>query len=442
MIAHDFATVAYESTGRPLWTNHHDGGVYRDDRPCAVVIDERSGNTHVTGYSERSDGYSRDYVTITYSGAGVPVRTNRYHGPFYADDSPHALAINRSNGQIYVTGHSGGNFLRPDMATVAYSSQGQPLWTNRYDGPPGSSDAGEAIAVDDNTGQIYVAGWSDNGTGYRFVMLLAYSAAGVPLWTNAFQVTADSNDAAESVAIDGRGHIYVAGYSVLNGDFDQLLLVYSSSGIPLFTNIYRGPAGSSDQPVARSGVAVNSLGEAFVTGTSEGDLATIKYVYPPEIYLQPQSQVALKGMSLSFGVAVTGTHPLEFRWWRGGTPLENGEHIAGASSVQLQLSNVEQPDSGDYSVLVSNSAGSTVSRPARLTVLCEAPPLLTVRLSPTAGVEISGSTPAGTRLSLELSTNLIIWTPLVTLTNSGAFVWNDPPPASSPQRFYRAKLLP
>jgi hypothetical protein len=88
-----------------------------------VAVDS-SGNVFVTGYSY-VNGSSRDYATIAYSGAGVPLWTNRFNGPANGDDHPQnrsCLAID-PDGAVYVTGASDGNFTARtayDYATVKY----------------------------------------------------------------------------------------------------------------------------------------------------------------------------------------------------------------------------------------------------------------------------------------------------------------------------------
>src|SRR6185436_19405059 len=75
----DFATVAYSGAGAALWTNYFHGNGFSADQATAVAVDA-SGNVFVTGESSNGAG-TTDFATIAYSGTGVPLWTNRYHGP-------------------------------------------------------------------------------------------------------------------------------------------------------------------------------------------------------------------------------------------------------------------------------------------------------------------------------------------------------------------------
>ena len=63
-----------------------------------------------------------------------------------------------SSGNVFVTGFlQSTTNMNIDIATVAYSGAGTPLWTNRYDGGPG--DLAQAVAVD-GSGNVFVMGGS------------------------------------------------------------------------------------------------------------------------------------------------------------------------------------------------------------------------------------------------------------------------------------------
>jgi len=84
---------------------------------------------------------------------------------------------------------------------------------------------------------------------------------------------------------------------------------------------------------------------------------------PPAITTQPQSQSILAGQTATFSVAATGTPPLNYQWFFSGT------NIAGATTNPFTLANVQLTNAGNYSVVITNLAGSVTSSAASLTVL-------------------------------------------------------------------------
>ena len=77
----------------------------------------------------------------------MPLWTNRYNGPGNGYDQAIAMAVDGS-GNVFVTGNSVGSGGNYDYATIAYSGAGVPLWTNRYNGPGNGDDLANAVAVD------------------------------------------------------------------------------------------------------------------------------------------------------------------------------------------------------------------------------------------------------------------------------------------------------
>src|SRR6266511_2116736 len=132
----DYATIKYSNAGVPLWTNRFDRRGNGRDEPSAVAVD-RSGNVFVTGRSfSSSDNVNADYATVAYSSAGELLWSNFYNGPENLSDSATAIAVD-SSGNVFVTGEAGRHVFggkSGDYATIAYSSTGVPLWTNRYNG--------------------------------------------------------------------------------------------------------------------------------------------------------------------------------------------------------------------------------------------------------------------------------------------------------------------
>jgi len=91
----------------------------------------------------------------------------------------------------------------------------------------------------------------------------------------------------------------------------------------------------------------------------------------PIITAQPQSQAISAGQTAQFSVTATGSLPLGCQWFFNGSPLPE------ATNSLLTISGILPVDAGDYTVIISNSAGSTTSLVAVLTV--NLPPLVTLQ---------------------------------------------------------------
>jgi hypothetical protein len=286
-LAADYATVAYSSGGLALWTNRYSGPGYDIDALEAIAVGA-NGNVYVTGFSnDRATG--ERYVTIAYSGEGTSLWTNRYGGPASRDH--YAIAVAASVSNVYVTGSSDGESSGKDYATIAYSSGGGSLWTNRYNGPANSNDLAAAVCVDQQE-NVYVTGASMNAFGNYDYATVAYTSTGAPIWTNRYGIEGKSSNSARGIAVDSKGNIAVTGWSAPNGaPRDYATVGYSAAGQPLWTNRYNGPANGHDYPIGPSCLAVGPNGAVFVTGSSEGihdgatngEFATIKYVPAPDI---------------------------------------------------------------------------------------------------------------------------------------------------------------
>mgnify|MGYP000560099988 CR=1 FL=1 len=115
----------------------------------------------------------QDYITIKYNSAGIEQWVARYNGPQNYDDWATALAVDDS-GNVYVTGWTYGSGTYYDYATVKYNSDGVEQWVIRYDGPEDSHDKPIAIAVD-GSGNVYVSGNSEgSGSGWSVYSIIKY----------------------------------------------------------------------------------------------------------------------------------------------------------------------------------------------------------------------------------------------------------------------------
>ena len=184
-------------------------------------------------------------------------------------------------GNVYVAGNSPGDTSANDITTIKYNSSGQQQWVKRYNGP-GNSDDGtngtNAIAVD-SSGNVYVAGWSA-GTENTDYVVIKYNSNGDQQWSERYNGSGNGYDAPYGIALDSSGNVYVTGTSTGDGTgFDYTTIKFDNAGQQQWVKSYNGTGNSYDAALA---LAVDASGNAYVTGTSTaqngiGDCVTIKY---------------------------------------------------------------------------------------------------------------------------------------------------------------------
>jgi hypothetical protein len=190
-----FATLAYSNEGVPLWFNN--GGTPWGSAQALAV--DGSGNVCVAGSYMQAVIYSSGGTRLWWK-AGV-----------WYPATASAVAVG-SNTNVYLIGCESNSVSGYDFVTLAYSSAAPPLWTNRYDGPGHTNDYAQALAVG-RDGTVYVTGYSWGTDSFYDYLTIAYSSDGVPLWTNRYNGPANGYDQAFAMAVDGSGNIYVTGYS-------------------------------------------------------------------------------------------------------------------------------------------------------------------------------------------------------------------------------------
>ncbi len=276
-IDYDYTTIKYYPNGDTAWIRRYNGSGNGDDWARGIAVDN-SMNVFVTGLSYDSLTY-RDYVTIKYDSAGDELWVARYNGPGNSDDIAQAIAVDNS-GNVYVTGQSIGSVTGYDYATLKYYPNGDTAWVRRYNGPGNGEDVAYDLAVD-GSGNVYVTGWSyGSGTDYDYATL-KYYPNGDLAWVRRYDgIDWALDDHAVSMTVDNSGNIYVTGYSRGRWNMDYATLKYYPNGDTAWVRRYNGPDNLDDYA---SAIAIDNSGNVYVSGYIfcmphyYTDYATVKY---------------------------------------------------------------------------------------------------------------------------------------------------------------------
>jgi hypothetical protein len=222
-----------------------------------------------------------------------------------------------------------------------------------------------------------------------------------------------------------------ASFSVSATGTAPLTYQWNKNGAPIsgatsasytLTNAQLADFGSYFSVVVTSGSVSVTSNNALLTVNTPSSAA-------PTITTQPLGQTVAPGSSVTFSVIASGTPAPTYQWYK------NNAIIPNATSASYTFTNAQITDSGsNFSVVVTNTAGSITSNNAALTVTTNPqPPVITSALtaSGTVGTVFSGYTITATNsptsysasglptgLSVNTSTGVISGTPATAGTYS------------------------
>ena len=236
-------------------------------------------------------------------------------------------------------------------------------------------NAGGALADGGNisgssTATLTITGLMTNEVGNYFVVVSnafgTVTSASAAISINIAPVIT-GQPASQTVTAGGN-----ATFSVSASGSSPLAYQWFKSGTKLANST--SIAGVTTATLSLTGITTNSAGNYTVTitnlyGSATSTAAVLTVQVPPQITGQPVSRTVKAGTNVSFTVTVTGTAPLNFQWLKNGTALADGGNISGSATASLTVSAITTNDAANYSVTVSNSAGSTNSGSATLSVL-------------------------------------------------------------------------
>ena len=314
--------------------------------------------------------------------------------------------------QEYSTPHSG--------SLVDGSGRWATWWANVTVTVPVNDNFNAATAITGSQG-------TTNGTNLRATKETgepnhAGNAGGASVWYNW------TAPATGSVTID-----------TIGSGFDTLLGVYTGSSVSSLTTIAsdNGSAGNGASRVlftATSGTTYHIAVDGFNGGM--GNL-TLNWIQPsaPIFTTQPQSQAVYQGNNVTFTANAIGTPSPTYQW------KFNGGNISSATNSSYTITGVQTNNSGNYTVFAGNSAGSTNSTVAVLTVLTSQATLSGPSLTNNS-FKFTVSQVASLNYIIQANTNLSTtnWIPVA--TNTAPFTFTDTAFTNNPERFYRAVYKP
>lgn len=421
------------------------------------VANRSSTDTHVTfNYNYALDGIPSAPHSSGDTTRGIKLEANRVNGV--------AAAINLSPvGQSFTGDYQlrfdlwlnangpfpGGGVGSTEHATAGIGTAGNRVqWTGAgstadghwfvVDGEGGSGDTTVTSVPDfgalsgptmftTNSG-VYAAGTGPtvrgNGNAYYTAHFPGLSAPGVQQVDYAQQT---GGLAAGSVGFAWRDVIIRKTGSTVAWFIDGLPIATLTGASFTASNIFIGYWDSfnslSDNPNLSFGLFDNVRVEGLVTNV------------PPYITAQPASQSVKVGREVVFSVAGGGTATLAYQW------RFNDLDIPGATSSSYTRSNAQTNDAGNYSVVITNAAGTVTSSAALLTVTSVQPLQFDlITYLPSSQIRLGLSGEPGWTIWLQSSSNLTTWAPLTNLPNpGGSLIYTDAFGAGVIQRFYRGQ---
>ena len=226
------------------------------------------------------NGFGYDFALVKLSGGtGATAWAKGFGSTAY--DNATAVAVERSTGDVVITGKAGG----PINLGGGLTSNGG-VFVSKYSGVDGSykwakvlaANTGNGIAVDPTTGNVFVTGgftgsvdfgggaittpWQQNGG----MFLASYGPSGNYLWAKACGANGDAGNA---VSVDGSGNVAFTGTAAGAIDFANTGIPTQADGfiVASFTTSGSYRWDKRGGTSWGNGIACDSLGHLLTTGS-------------------------------------------------------------------------------------------------------------------------------------------------------------------------------
>ena len=350
----EYLITKFSADGNEVWIRRYAAppGYFGSVRGIAL---DATGNIVVAGSANAANGVSK-FITFKYDPAGnfqwAAVDDWEGTSNFVTD------MVVDPVGNVYLTGASWLGKHR--FLTVKYSPDGETLWVAARPPANGRSAIARDLAVDAE-GNVIVTGdenweWNEDEDIYE-VLTVKYDAAGNEVWSARSAV--NNRRIAQALALDTEGNIYVGACDRCDSARRMLLLKYTPMGSQLWEMFVPS--------LTLRGLEVDGGGSLFVIDHSYGGIggSVRKYVQTPlpsqpVALVEPSRAQVVQGSNVTFSAVVSGPGPFTYQWKR------FGFRLPGQTWSTLSITNAQLAQQGDYTVIVSNEVGFTISPEARL----------------------------------------------------------------------------
>lgn len=272
----DVATIKLNSSGVQQWIEYYN--LVNGFENGQKLLLDASGNVYVGGRSLNATN-NYDFITLKYNNSGANLFTVRYNGISNKDDYVNSMDIDVS-GNVYVCGSSLTTSSGSEGVLVKYNSAGIEQWVSKYNYSAAFADGFEDVKTD-NSGNIFVCGYSESNSNVASYATIKYSPAGTVSWIQRYNGPVASSDGARSIFLDNAQNVYITGSGFgLNTDFDIVTVKYTNSGSQVWDQRYDF-AGAQDIGAKVKG---DNSGNIFILGNSYSpsnpDMVIIKYTQP------------------------------------------------------------------------------------------------------------------------------------------------------------------
>ena len=312
----------------------------------------QKGGANISGATSAS--YSISSAQAADGGSYTCVATN---SAGTATSSAASLTVNAATSAPSITGQPQ-NVTTSSGSAASFSVTATGTPTPTYQWQKGGSNISGATSSSYSIASVQT---SDAGS---YTVVVTNSAGSVT--SSAATLTVSASAVAPSIATQPASQTITAGsaasFSVTANGTAPLTYQWQKGGANIASATSSTYSIASVQSADAGNYTVVVTNSAGTVTSSAATLIVSASATAPAITTQPANVTATAGSAASFSVVASGTGPLTYQWKKGGV------NISGATSSSYSIASAQTGDAGNYTVVVTNSAGSATSNSATLTV--------------------------------------------------------------------------